>query len=569
MKRLFMALEQRTLKFKLRLIAGVLLTIALSFALESLHSNYSMTDKIDLFYEFGIVGVDTVKDITIRCIQIENRLFEAISAFDSEQRARALTQLTQGRDGLKQSIKELRSRPTMNENKKDQADFEALIAGFMSKVDQAILLIDNNLSEQAKAMVTADDFQNIVAVANAKQAAIVKREADKVKELAKKAEHGVRASFWMTIFFIGVSLLPAVLIVRIVGNSIQHPLSRIHGAIGEFVSGNVECAVPHTGYQNELGALARTIETLESEARQIEDQRWIKTKTAEMARYLQQATSFIDLSQRFMSHVAPLVRMAHGVFFIYEEDKKRLRQLGGYANAVRNFPNQYLAIGQGMVGQCALERAPITITDPPEDYISIPCCQGASMPRCITLLPVLHNNNLLAVLELATLDMFSPREQALLDEMLPTLAVSIEIFDRTIKTIRLLDETQRQAENMERQAAQLEEQQVEMEAQQREIKATEAWYRGIIELAPDGLLVADEDGKIIMANPQLETIFGYAVDELQGKPIETLLPHALRSHHIGHRNSLLTNTSVASRGMNGLEVSGLRKDGSEFPAEVG
>ncbi len=346
-------------------------------------------------------------------------------------------------------------------------------------------------------------------------------------------------------------------------------MSNIHDAVGEFVAGNIERLVPHTDYPNELGALARAIEKLQGEARQLEDQRWIKTNTAEIAGDLQHATSFTDLSQRFMSGVAPLIRLGHGVFFIYEEQQKRLRQLGGYANRERSDPNQSFALGQSMVGQCAVERAPITITDPPEDYIRIPCCLGEGVPRRITLLPVVRNNNLLAVLELATFDQFSVREQALLDEMLPALAVSIEIFDRTVKTKRLLDETRRQAQDMERQAALLKDQQVEMEAQQQVIKATEAWYRGIIELAPDGLLVADEGGKIILANPQLQTMFGYAADELTGLPIETLLPQAVRHRHAGNLDSFLINPQGGQFDINGRELRARRKDGSEFPVEAG
>ena len=99
--------------------------------------------------------------------------------------------------------------------------------------------------------------------------------------------------------------------------------------------------------------------------------------------------------------------------------------------------------------------------------------------------------------------------------------MSLEILERNEKTQRLLAETREQA-------AQLEEQTVELGAQQDEINATEAWFRGIIESAPDGMLVADENGRIVLANPQLEAMFGYAAGELVGAAIETLVPQAVR-----------------------------------------
>ncbi|MBF0528976.1 MAG: PAS domain S-box protein, partial [Deltaproteobacteria bacterium] len=281
------------------------------------------------------------------------------------------------------------------------------------------------------------------------------------------------------------------------------------------------------------------------------------------------ADNFTDLSRKFLSRIAPLIHLGHGVFYIFEEESKRLRLLGGYAYRERKNLDQYFVLGQGLVGQCAMEREPIVITNPPEDYVRIGSSLGECTPRSISVLPVLRNERLLAVLELATFDHIGADEQALLDGLIPILAMSIELLERRNITDQLLAETRRQAENMEKQAARLEEQTGELEAQQQEIKATEEWFRGIIESAPDGMLVADERGAIILTNPQVETMFGYQPDELIGSPMEILTLPAAREKDIASFDTCPKEETIRDMDAAGRELRGVRKDGTEFPVEIG
>jgi two-component system sensor histidine kinase/response regulator len=284
---------------------------------------------------------------------------------------------------------------------------------------------------------------------------------------------------------------------------------------------------------------------------------------------LQTASDFTDLARRFFSRIAPLAEVGRGVFYIYEEEQRRLRLLGSYAHRERKSLDQYFSLGQGLVGQCAMERMPIIITQPPADYIRIESALGEGTPRAIAVLPVLKGERLLGVVEIATLATFGAKQQALLDGVMPMLAMNIEIIERGARTQQLLEETRAQAESMEKQAARLEEQAVEMEAQQAEIKATEAWFRGIVESAPDGMLVTDIGGTIILTNPQIEQMFGYQAGELVGLPIEKLVPQSVRGRHPDLRNQYLKTGETRLMGMRGKELRGLRRDGTEFPLEVG
>jgi two-component system sensor histidine kinase/response regulator len=132
--------------------------------------------------------------------------------------------------------------------------------------------------------------------------------------------------------------------------------------------------------------------------------------------------------------------------------RDRLRRLSAYALPERSDRKAVCSnLARVWSGQCALERAPILITQPPPDYLPIGSSLGEAPPGVILLLPVLRNDRLLAVLELATFASFGAREQALLDELMPILAMSLEILERNIHTQALLEETQRQAATLEEQ----------------------------------------------------------------------------------------------------------------------
>jgi PAS domain S-box-containing protein len=92
-------------------------------------------------------------------------------------------------------------------------------------------------------------------------------------------------------------------------------------------------------------------------------------------------------------------------------------------------------------------------------------------------------------------------------------------------------------------------------------------FEGLFEAAPDAIVLADGEGRILRVNQQAELMFGYSRGELHGKPIEALLPPRFRERHVARRSTYLAEPRLRSMGA-GLELYGLRKDGSEFPVDI-
>src|SRR6516165_5496099 len=96
---------------------------------------------------------------------------------------------------------------------------------------------------------------------------------------------------------------------------------------------------------------------------------------------------------------------------------------------------------------------------------------------------------------------------------------------------------------------------------------TQATFGALLEAAPDAMLIVDHEGRIVLANNQVAQLFGYRDTELAGQKVEVLVPVPLRAKHPGHRSGLFSEPWTGGLAV-GLNLTGLHKNGTEFPVEI-
>jgi signal transduction histidine kinase len=162
----------------------------------------------------------------------------------------------------------------------------------------------------------------------------------------------------------------------------------------------------------------------------------------------------------------PILGGGVGGFYLFEKNPDRLRRIAGYGLAEGGALTDSFGPGEGLVGQCARDRQLVTLTALPPDYLEISSGLGKAPPVQAAAWPVISQNALLGVLEVASFSQFSANEQALLKELLPVVAMSMEILSRNLRTAELLVQTQEQTRQLEVQTAELTQSQMALLAQQ-------------------------------------------------------------------------------------------------------
>jgi PAS domain S-box-containing protein len=555
MRTLLRSLER--LRLRTKLLAGFcsMLLLALALGLQSLLAQYQLSHDMQRLLGEGMVGIVQVKEARIQLTHVELALYKMASAPDPVAQDEAQQQLDEAREHLHFAADEARGTLRQVENQQRMASFDNMLARTERTGDEALDLVRQQHPAEAKVLLDSERFQQPLHAADQLLAEIAAVKDSNVRTTIFNIRQYAGSSNLLTYALLLGGLTLVLLCAGGISMSIRRPVNRLRRAVDSLAAGQLDTVIPHTDFQNETGDLARAIALLQVEARQLEAQRWIKSQEAAIQAELQQATSLDGLAQQFLALVAPLLQVGRGVLYTLDETGQQLRLSGSYAADAAHPPAPLLPLGSGLLGQCALDRQPRRFEQLPGDYATIQSQLGQAQARQLLVLPLMHANRLMGVLELASFDAPGASEAALLDELLPKLAMTIEIKIRNQAVRALLQRTEQQS--------------AELAQQQVALKATEAWYRGIIEAAPDGMLVIDAQGHILLTNPQLDQLFGYAAGELAGKPIETLVPQAIRGQHVGERNGFIAHGSARQMGSAGADLHGLRKDGSEFSVEIG
>ncbi|MGP8215514.1 MAG: HAMP domain-containing protein [Bacteroidia bacterium] len=177
-----------------------------------------------------------------------------------------------------------------------------------------------------------------------------------------------------------------------------------------------------------------------------QEQDWLKSNLAKFTQMLQGQKELNSVTKRILSELAQVVNAQHGLFYIMESKENimdsKLKLIAAYAFRKRKDVSNEFAMGEGLVGQCALEKERILLTNVPSDYIQIGSGLGEATPVNILVLPVLFEGKLKAVIELASFDSFSQTHQDFLEGLTESIGIVLNTIETNSRTEDLLTQSQ-------------------------------------------------------------------------------------------------------------------------------
>jgi HAMP domain-containing protein/signal transduction histidine kinase/DNA-binding response OmpR family regulator len=254
------------------------------------------------------------------------------------------------------------------------------------------------------------------------------------------------------------------------------------------------------------------IQNLRATTEQNTEQDWLKTNLAKFTRMMQGQRDLTTVGQMLLSELAPLVSAQYGAIYQIEGSNgdSRLKMLASYAREATQDVAAELPVGVGLVGQCAIEKRRILLSEVPSNYVQITSGLGRAQPRNLIVLPVLFEAETKAVIELASLAEFTSTHLTFLAQLTESIGIVLNTIEATMQTEGLLQQSQKLAG--------------ELQTQQKELQQTNE------ELATKAQQLAEQNAEVERKNQEIEQ----ARHALEEKAAELALASKYKSEFLAN-----------------------------------
>jgi signal transduction histidine kinase/CheY-like chemotaxis protein/HAMP domain-containing protein len=213
--------------------------------------------------------------------------------------------------------------------------------------------------------------------------------------------------------------------------------------------------------QGEVASLSNTINemirNLRDTTQKNTEQDWLKTNLAKFSRMLQGQRDLTNVGRMVLSELCPVVTAQQAEFYIYDTEKEnvQLQLLASYGSEGMSAIGKRIDLGEGLVGQCAMEKQKILLDDLPPDYVRITSGLGSASPRSVLVLPLIFEGQVRGILELASLSGFNSSHQAFLEQLTESIGIVLNTIEANMRTEDLLKQSQSLAQQLQTRQQQL------------------------------------------------------------------------------------------------------------------
>jgi signal transduction histidine kinase/CheY-like chemotaxis protein/HPt (histidine-containing phosphotransfer) domain-containing protein len=426
-----------------------LLPLALMVVLAALYASIEM-ERIDSWYR-GLVDQDVVTLQSLTAARaLNNRfgqlLYEEIAERDLDRMLRLDVELDQtvteyhaAMQAAKRGSPELAAKIDASSALFDQLEVDS------RPIRAASLRNDNDHAMQLASGTFRPEMvhhrQELEALNNESQAA-----TERESSLLTARTHRTILVTWIVIAVgLAISFAIALSIVQV---EVVRVVMWFRNRILDVAEGRLDQPILNLDRPNEIGEMSRALEMLQVVSRERQLQAWVKTELAATTEQLQQAEHFPEFGSLLFSRISNSLDLLYAGFYLADESHTRFTRVAAFANNVEAEPREFVA-GEGLVGQAAIEKRTLQIIASDKETPAISLGAGSVTPANLLFIPVIGEDLVMAVIELASATPITERQQALLDGLLPSIALNTRILGSKLVAQRLLEQTQAQAADLE------------------------------------------------------------------------------------------------------------------------
>lgn len=313
----------------------------------------------------------------------------------------------------------------------------------------------------------------------------LKEIADKEVSILETRKSNLEATQKLTVYVILVGAVAVIFVSVLIGfflaRMVVEPVTTVTETFKRISEGDADLNVRlNADSKDELGAMAKYFNTFMFKLTEImtenRNQNWIKSGHAELTENINGEVNIPVLANKVINYISKYVDAKIGAIYVKTEDGN-FKLVGSYAYKKRKNLSNIVKLGEGIIGQAALEKQSMTISNIPEDYVYINTGLGEAVPKNILVVPCLDNNEVVCIIELGTFNEFSDKQLEFIEQVSNGIAIAVNSAEAQNKLKELLRKTLEQSEELQTQQEELRQNNEELEQQTKALKESEAYMQ--------------------------------------------------------------------------------------------
>ncbi|MES2918941.1 MAG: response regulator [Pseudomonadota bacterium] len=437
------------LSIRIKVLSITVLTLLgfLAYLGISFYANHRMASHLESIQENDVRALQSINMQTMEIARLRERYASVIADRD-------LVELTRATESAAKIEDSLTANTALSAQ--DRAEHDRLLASFRAWRDGAESLGRDLVTGRATAEAVGTRQQEVARLQadfesqlDVTKAAVYSSFNAKIGEVRNGNERvwqvGLVMGSLLAIFSLVISLI-------ITNRSILSPLNHAVDAANKIAEGDWGISIVNAA-RDELGGMLHSIQKMRDrlKSRYDDDRRaeHIKTTVAELSNRMRGELSMEQLAENILNYLVPALNGHIGLFYLPDGEEMVLS--GTYAHTVRKHNANRVKMGEGLVGQAALEKKQIVLTRVPEDYLIVSSGLGEAPPRHIVVTPILHESELHGMLEIGSLGELGEQDLEILRQSVEHIAVAVHSALSRRQLSEMLRQTQEQAALLKKQ----------------------------------------------------------------------------------------------------------------------